>query len=181
MSEMFDVLDENGKPTGKTKDRVLIHRDGDWHKAVHVWIVNDDGEILLQRRSPNKDSNPNMLDISIAGHITAGSDSLTTATQEIKEALGLDVKSDNLQFIETIKKSSKYTSDFINNEFDDMYIMRTNAKVFDMTLQKEEVTEVFFVPFDKFVEMVESHQPDLLRHEEEFGILFELFNNKEER
>ena len=181
MPEMFDLLDENGNLIGKTKDRNLVHRDGDWHKAVHVWIINDDNEILLQRRSPNKDSNPNMLDISSAGHITTGNDSLTTAVREIEEELGLIVNPDDLQFIKTIKKSSKYTSDFINNEFDDMYILRTDAKASDMTLQKEEVTEVFFVPFDKFVEMVESRQSDLLRHEEEFEILFELFNKKEEK
>ena len=50
MEEYFDILDENGKKTGKTKLRKEVHKDGDWHKAVHVWIINDKNEILLQRK-----------------------------------------------------------------------------------------------------------------------------------
>ena len=85
--EYFDILDENGNKTGKTKLRSEVHRDGDWHKAVHIWIINDNGNILLQRRCATKDSNPNMLDISSAGHLTAGDDSLSGAIRELKEEL----------------------------------------------------------------------------------------------
>ena len=44
--EYFDILDENGNKTGQTKLRSEVHRDGDWHKAVHIWIFNDKGEAL---------------------------------------------------------------------------------------------------------------------------------------
>ena len=54
--EYFDVLDENGNKTGKLKLRNEVHRDGDWHRGVHVWIINSFGELLLQRRSPNKEN-----------------------------------------------------------------------------------------------------------------------------
>ena len=81
--EYFDILDENGNKTGKIKLRTEVHRDGDWHKAIHIWIINDKGDILLQRRSADKDSNPNMLDISCAGHLTAGDDSLNGAIREL--------------------------------------------------------------------------------------------------
>lgn len=54
--EYFDILDDNGNKTGKIKLRSEVHRDGDWHKAVHIWILNQSGDILLQRRSATKDS-----------------------------------------------------------------------------------------------------------------------------
>ena len=76
VKEYFDILDENGNKTGKTKLRSEVHRDGDWHKAVHIWIINENGDILLQRRCATKDSNPNMLDISWDGELTAGDDLL---------------------------------------------------------------------------------------------------------
>ena len=129
--EYFDLLDENGNKIGKTKLRSDVHRDGDWHKAVHIWIINNNGEILLQRRCSTKDSNPNMLDISSAGHLSAGDNSLSGAIRELKEELNLDVKPEELQFIKTLKRSSKYTATFINNEFDDLYILRTNKKIED--------------------------------------------------
>ena len=162
--EYFDLLDENGNKTGKTKLRSEVHRDGDWHKAVHIWIINNNGEILL--------------DISSAGHLSAGDNSLSGAIRELKEELNLDVKPEELQFIKTLKRSSKYTATFINNEFDDLYILRTNKKIEDMKFQQEEISEIFFVPYKKFKEMVNNSQPDLLMHTEEFEILFNMFDNE---
>lgn len=175
--EYFDILDENENKTGQIKLRSEVHRDGDWHKGVHIWILNNKGEVLLQRRCSTKDSHPNMLDISCAGHLSAGDDSLLAALRELKEELNLDVKSEELEFIKTLK-SSKYTDTSINNEFDDLYILRTNKKFKDMKFQEEEITEIFFVPYKKFKEMVINKQPDLLRHEEEFDILFNMFDEE---
>jgi isopentenyldiphosphate isomerase len=174
--EYFDILDENGNKTGKTKLRSEVHRDGDWHKAVHIWIINDKGDILLQRRCATKDSNPNMLDISSAGHLSAGDDSLSGAMRELKEELNINVKPEELQFIKTLKKSSRYTETFINNEFADLYILRTNKTINEMRYQEEEISEIFYVPYKEFKNMVINRQPDLLRHEEEFEILFNLFD-----
>lgn len=176
--EYFDILDENGNKTGKTKLRSEVHRDGDWHKAVHIWIINDNGDVLLQRRCAIKDSNPNMLDISSAGHLSAGDDSLSGAIRELKEELNIDVKPEDLQFIKTLKRSSKYTETFINNEFDDLYILRTNKKIEDMRFQEEEISEIFYVPYKEFKNMIKNKQPDLLRHDDEFDILFELFDKE---
>lgn len=57
-----------------------IHRDGDYHRAVHVWIYAESTqELLLQRRADCKDSWPGQWDISSAGHISAGDSSLVSA------------------------------------------------------------------------------------------------------
>jgi len=103
--EYFDVLDEFGNKTGLIKSRTNVHKDGDWHKAVHIWIINNKNEILLQRRCPTKDSDPNMLDISCAGHLIQGDDSITGALRELKEELNLDMELSDLQFITTLKRS----------------------------------------------------------------------------
>lgn len=178
VKEYFDLLDENGNKTGNIKLRSEVHRDGDWHKAVHIWIINDEGEILLQRRCATKESYPNMLDISSAGHLSAGDESLSGAIREIKEELNLDVKAEELQFIKTLKNSTKYTATFINNEFADLYILRTNKRIEDMKFQEEEISEIFFVPYKKFKKMIKNEQVDLLMHNEEFEILFNMFDKE---
>ncbi len=170
------MLDKDGNLTGEKKLRSEVHRDGTWHKAVHIWIINENGDILLQRRCATKDSNPNMLDISCAGHLSSGDKSLDGALRELKEELNIEVTADELHYIKTLKRSSKYTSTFINNEFDDLYILRTNRKISDMKFQKEEISEIFYVPYNKFKEMVKNKQPDLLMHTEEFEILFDMFD-----
>ena len=98
--------------------------------------------------------------------------------KELKEELNLDVKPNELQFIKTLKRSSKYTSTFLNNEFDDLYILRTNKTIDEMIFQKEEISEIFYVSYKDFKNMVRNRQPDLLRHDEEFEILFNLFDEE---
>lgn len=177
MEEYFDVLDEFGNKTGEIKLRKQVHKDGDWHKSVHIWIINNNGDILLQRRCPDKDSNPNMLDISSAGHLSAGDDSLSGAIRELKEELDLDVKKEELQYIKTLKKSTRPKEGFINNEFKDIYILRTDKTIDELTYQKEEISEIFFVSYKEFKKMVINKQEDLLMHTEEFEMLFEMFDD----
>ncbi len=66
------MLDSLGRPVGKMKPKSEVHRDGDWHGAAHLWILNREGQILIQRRSPTKENWPNLWDVSVAGHIFAG-------------------------------------------------------------------------------------------------------------
>ena len=71
--EMLDVFDINGKHVG-TMERKKAHGEnaGAYHKAVHIWFVNDKGEILVQKRADFKYEHPNMWDIPSAGHVDAG-------------------------------------------------------------------------------------------------------------
>ncbi len=174
--EFFDILDEFGQKTNKIKARTLVHRDGDWHKAVHIWIINDQEEILLQRRSKDKDSDPNMLDISCAGHLSAGDSSLIGACRELKEELNIDIDSSQLQFITTLKRSPKHDNNFVDNEFDDIYLLKTTKKITDLRYQTEEISEIFFVPYKKFKEMVAARQPDLVDYPDEYPIIFNLLD-----
>ena len=178
MEEYFDVLNEEGMKTGETKLRGDVHRDGDWHKSVHIWVINQKGDVLLQRRSANKDSYPNMLDISCAGHLSAGDDSLEGAIRELKEELNVDIKPTDLQFIKTLKKSSIYNSDFINNEFTDLYFLNTTLKIEDMEFQKEELQDLFYVTYKELKDMVNQNHPELVISDESFKILFSHFDSK---
>lgn len=70
--ELIDILDENGIKTGEIISREEVHKKGLWHRAIVAAIINENNEILLQQRSANKEKKPNMWDISVAGHISAG-------------------------------------------------------------------------------------------------------------
>lgn len=132
----------------------------------------------MQKRSPNKDSNPNMWDISSAGHLTSGDESLPEAIREIKEELGLDIFPSQLKFIGTIKKASKYTSTFINNEFNDVYLLRLSLDVSKLHLQIEEVSEVKYVLLNEFRNMIKTRDKTLLMHNDEFEILFKALGHQ---
>ena len=46
-AELFDVVRADGTPTGEVKPRAAVHRDGDWHRAVHVWVAGIDAEYTI--------------------------------------------------------------------------------------------------------------------------------------
>ena len=92
--EILDIVDEHGIPTGKTVERTFAHEQGILHRTAHVWIVREKKgriQVLLQKRSEEKDSYPGCYDISSAGHIPAGVDFLPSAVRELKEELGVSV------------------------------------------------------------------------------------------
>jgi isopentenyldiphosphate isomerase len=108
--ELYDILDDSGNPLGKQKARYAVHRDGDWHGTVHVWLLaqsidQNTGKktpsLLLQKRAAHKDSHPLHWDISAAGHIDAGEEALTAAIRETQEELGVLLPADELEFLFT--------------------------------------------------------------------------------
>ncbi|XP_059641061.1 nudix hydrolase 3 isoform X2 [Cornus florida] len=129
--EHLDVLTKTGQKSGISKPRGDIHRDGDYHRAVHVWIYSESTqELLLQRRADCKDSWPGLWDISSAGHISAGDSSLITARRELHEELGVILPKEAFELIfvfleECVINDGK----FINNEFNDVYLVTTLAPI----------------------------------------------------
>jgi isopentenyldiphosphate isomerase len=85
--ELIDTYDDAGRPTGVV-ERAVAHRDGLWHRAVHVWLVTAEGALVVQRRSAEKRHWPGLLDVSAAGHILAG-ESWTAGLREADEELGV--------------------------------------------------------------------------------------------
>lgn len=176
--EYFDVLDENGEKTGKIKLRDDVHKDGDWHRVAHIWIVNNDGEVLLQRRSKDIEVYPDIWDMSCAGHLSAGDDSIDGALRELKEEVGFDIDPKELQFVKTTKKSTIVRENYIDNEFEDLYILRTDKKIEDIKFPEDEISAVKFVPYKEFKKMVNENDSDLLRRDHEFKMLFDIFDEE---
>ena len=123
--EYIDVLDENGVKTGEILSRREIHKRGLWHRAIVVAVINEKNEILLQQRSMNKDKNPGLWDISVAGHVSAGQDAISAAVREIYEEISVSIKPNisitDFRYIFSYRVSQKFTDDYIENQFYDFF------------------------------------------------------------
>lgn len=160
--EYIDIYDENNNPLKNSKEKTQAHEEGDFHRTAHIWIINDNKELLLQKRSANKKSHPNCWDISGAGHIRAGENVLDGAIRELREELGVIAKKNDLQFIATIKS----TKNPKNKEFQYVYLLKCNNKIEDYVFEDNEVSEVKYVFYEKLEKMVEKRIEGLLIHED---------------
>ena len=146
--EFFDITDDNGVPTGETVSRSEAHEKGIPHRTAHIWIVRKNSEsyqVLLQKRSAEKDSFPGMYDTSSAGHIQAGDDPLESALRELQEELG--IKADEKDLSYAGRFHIKYEMEFHGKMFRDdevafVYVYEKPVEIEDLVLQKEEVEEV---------------------------------------
>ena len=146
--ERFDVCDEQGRPTGETVGRTRAHREGIPHRTVHIWIAREkDGrcEVLLQKRSRNKDSFPGLWDTSSAGHISAGDEPLPSALRELEEELGLRASAEDLRPIGrfTIRYEKVFHGAlFRDHEIVWLYLCTAPVELGALRLQPEEVEAV---------------------------------------
>jgi isopentenyl-diphosphate delta-isomerase type 1 len=171
--ELLDVVDELGNPLNLVKARDLVHHDGDWHRTVHVWIINPHRELLLQKRSSEKDSFPNLWDISCAGHIASGQTSIAATIREVLEELGMAIQEADLTYLFTIKSHSmQLEGAFIDNEINDVFLVEKDLSLSEIHFQKEEISEIKWILIDNLKEALKSEPKDFAPHKEEYEKLF---------
>jgi len=175
--ELLDVLDENGNKTGEVEERSEVYRKGLWHRSSHIWIINDNNELLVQRRNPYKATFPNLWAISVAGHVDSGETSVDTAIRELKEEVNLDVDPSELEFLFTIKRETPYKDSYLR-VFDDVYLLRKNIDCEQTKLQVEELTDIKYVYYEYLEDIFKEGDKDYVPYTEEHKKLFEVLKDR---
>lgn len=156
MEEYFDVLNEEGNYIGKVESREKCHKEGLWHKAVVVFIINSKDQVLLQRRSPNKKLWPNMWDVTAGGHVLTGEFGFQTIIRETKEELGIELNKNEITFLGS-SRSSNVKGDIVNNHFNEYYIANKDIDETKLKLQEEEVSEVKWIDKNEIIEKIKDN------------------------
>ena len=86
--ELFDVVDEEDRVIGVAR-RGEVHARKLRHRAVHILVQSPEGDIFLQKRSMQKDSQPGKWDSSASGHLDSGESYEVAAVRELGEELGI--------------------------------------------------------------------------------------------
>ena len=86
--ELVDIVDENNKLTGQVEDRWVAYNKGLWRRTVSCWIMNEKGEVLLQKRTANKIRNPNKW-AKTGGQVDSGETVEEAIKAELLEESGL--------------------------------------------------------------------------------------------
>lgn len=88
MTEYFETIDEEGRPTGLVA-RPDVHRKGLWHRSINLFLFHPDGRVYLQRRSENKDVWPCAWDLSVGEHLKPGETVEQAARRGLEEELSI--------------------------------------------------------------------------------------------
>ena len=173
--EMLACVDENGIITGEAVSRKEAHEKGVLHGASHIYLFRRTNagktEFLLQRRSHNKDSFADCLDISSAGHVEAGMNYEETALKELKEELGIVPETGELRFAFSQRirnKSEQRGKVFDDNEIDKVYLLEKDPDLSKLILQTEEVSEVIWMSSDEIEKRLDENDIELCIEKDEF-------------
>jgi len=143
MDEKIDVRDEFGDPTGEVVWKSEAHRLGLWHRCFHCWISGSDSDgpyLLVQRRVAAKNTWPGYLDVSAAGHLAAGENTLD-GLREVEEELGLKVEPERLVPL-GLRRIEQEIPAGRDREFHDVFLLLDSTPPEDLRLQEEEVESV---------------------------------------
>lgn len=128
-NELFEVVTAAGVGTGRLKPRSAVHRDGDWHRAVHVWLAgrgaSGDPYLVFQRRGLQKDTWPGFLDATVGGHVRAG-ERLEDTLRETEEEIGLTVLPEHLRWLGVRIAVTEQEPALRDRELQDVFLLIDN-------------------------------------------------------
>ena len=154
--ELIDIVDENNNLTGKVADRKIIHQEGLWHRHVGAWLMNEKGELLLQKRSTKKLRNANKWSRT-GGHVDSGETPLHAIQRETEEEIGVKIPLDEIELIDIKKEEINIPdTEIINRHFVYNYFAKVDYELKDYTIDTEEVNDIKYITIEEIKKAIEN-------------------------
>jgi isopentenyldiphosphate isomerase len=159
--EPFDLYDEHGRPLGRVKPRAAVHRDGDWHRSLHLWVVlaGEPPTVVFQRRGADKDTWPLRVDAAVTGHFRAG-DRLADALREAEEEIGLVVTLEETTRLFARQRRER-AAGLVDNELQDILVTLRSEPLEALRPNPEELVEVLAVPLSLALALARGERSDV--------------------
>ncbi|RXZ81450.1 NUDIX domain-containing protein [Paenibacillaceae bacterium] len=173
MEELFDIYDEEMQLQG-TASRSDTHTYGYWHQTIHCWLWREEQGrrfIWFQRRHHGKDLYPDYLDITAAGHLSAG-ETVRDAAREIEEEIGIAAPFNTLVKVGVQRESLISAIDgvpFIDRELAHVFSLKCPLPLSALRPHPEEVAGVFEAELERLLQLFEGKLGSLIGHGVEFG------------
>lgn len=141
--ELVDLLNNRKELIGETCERNAVP-EGKYRLSIHIWIVNDKNEILIQQRSASRKMFPNMW-TNTGGACIAGETSIETVFRELKEELNVIPNIDDLELIASYKRKKDYV---------DVWLLRQNINIKDLKFNDNEVQAAKWVSIEEWKKLL---------------------------
>ncbi|MBD3303973.1 NUDIX domain-containing protein [Candidatus Woesearchaeota archaeon] len=166
MTETLDLVDEKDKVIA-TASRKECHEQKLRHRGVQVFILNEEGDFFIQKRSQKKDVFPGLYEGGITGHVLSGETYKKAAARELKEELGITVNENDLRemfrFKILFENEHELVTAFIldygnsikidHNEVEAGQFLSLDELRQKIKKDEKEFTPAFLIGFDKYMEV----------------------------
>lgn len=115
--EMVLLVDENDRELGSAP-KGRVHRTGERHRAVSVFLFDDHGRTLLQRRADAKYHSPGLWSNTCCGHPRPGETPLVAAKRRLREEMGIECE---LTHVATFEYRADVGQGLLEHEVDHVY------------------------------------------------------------
>lgn len=146
--ERWDLLDAQGRATGRTIVRGERLLPGQYHLVVHIWVVDSRGRLLIQKRASNLRLMPGVW-AATGGSAVAGEGSADAARRELAEELGIHTAPQEMQYLGRLRRRNSHC---------DLWMLQADVPVEELHLQKEEVARAMWVSWNRLMDMVHQRR-----------------------
>jgi len=141
-TDAYEVLDEEGHKTGKILDRDTVHKQELWHEVANVWIMNSQGEVLLQLRGPSMELAPNVWDVAIGTHVRPNEDPTFAAQRCLQTEFGLVVHPDKLKHLFNIRSSNPVGQGVVHRTVGHVFLLKQDVNISDIHVDPAKIVRL---------------------------------------
>lgn len=149
MEELVVLVDEKNQPIATAPKNLVHHNHTPLHRGFSVFVFNPKGELLLQQRSKNKITWPQVWSNSCCGHPLPSESNIEAIKRRLKYELGINK-------VEITDILSDYRYKFENkgiweNEICPVFVGFTREQP---VINKKEVEDIKWVKWEEFVKEI---------------------------
>ena len=161
------LVDRNDKPMG-LMPKLEAHEKGVLHRAFSVFILNQKGQLMLQRRALNKYHSPGLWTNTCCSHPRESESNIEAGVRRLKEEMGFTTP---LKSMFSFIYKSKFDNGLTEHEFDHVLLGYYDKQPFINTI---EVSEWKWMSLDKIIIEIKNKPEEFTVW---FKIIFERFYN----
>ena len=161
------LVDRNDNPMG-LMPKLEAHEKGVLHRAFSVFILNQKGQLMLQRRALDKYHSPGLWTNTCCSHPRESESNIEAGVRRLKEEMGFTTP---LKPMFSFIYKSKFDNGLTEHEFDHVLLGYYDKQPFINTI---EVSEWKWMSLDKIILEIKNKPEDFTVW---FKIIFERFFN----
>lgn len=153
---LLKVLDENGNVTDIEATKKEVHEKHLWHQEVAIFIINNEGKILLQKRSENVHYNNNKWGM-IANHVGINQTLIEALIQKAEEEINYQINPNDIRYLTMLKRKEER-----EQRFTYFYYIKTDIKEEEIKLNTYLATEKKWFDFQELQELMLTNSEEVV-------------------